>query len=67
LKSGPEGVPIEIYCFSGTTAWGEYEDLQGDIFDHILAIIPEFGLSVFQEISGNDVRGNAFEAIKVKT
>jgi miniconductance mechanosensitive channel len=57
LESGPQGIPVEIYCFARTTAWAEYERIQGDIFDHILAMIPEFGLRVFQEPTGADMRG----------
>ena len=45
------GLPLEIYCFTATTAWGEYEAIQSDIFDHLLAILPEFGLRVFQQSS----------------
>jgi miniconductance mechanosensitive channel len=52
----PDGLPIQIYCFTTTTEWVEYEDIQSDIFDHILAIVPEFGLRVFQHPSGEDVR-----------
>ncbi|MEN1941901.1 mechanosensitive ion channel domain-containing protein [Luteimonas sp. MJ174] len=42
------GLPLEIYCFTNDTAWAAYEGVQGDIFDHLLAILPEFGLRVFQ-------------------
>lgn len=56
LQPGPNGIPIEIYVFASTTAWGEYEDIQGHIFDHILAVIPEFELRVFQNPSGTDIR-----------
>jgi miniconductance mechanosensitive channel len=55
LKPGPDGLPIEIYCFTRTTDWIEYEDVQSDIFDHILAILPEFGLRLFQQPTGADV------------
>ncbi|MCP4903532.1 MAG: mechanosensitive ion channel family protein [bacterium] len=55
LAAGPQGVPIEIYCFSKDTAWVRYEDIQGDLFDRILAMIPEFGLRVFQEPTGSDL------------
>jgi miniconductance mechanosensitive channel len=54
LDPGPQGVPIEIYCFSNDTDWVSYEDLQGDIFDHLFAILPEFGLRAFQEPAGSD-------------
>ena len=56
LKPGSQGLPIEIYVFSSDTRWSAYEDIQADIFDHILAMIPEFGLRAFQEPSGADVR-----------
>jgi miniconductance mechanosensitive channel len=52
----PDGLPIQIYCFTSTTKWAEYEDIQSDVFDHILAIVPEFGLRVFQRPSGQDLR-----------
>ncbi len=52
LKSGPQGLPIELYCFTDTTNWNEYEGIQADIFDHLMAIVPEFGLRVFQEPTG---------------
>jgi miniconductance mechanosensitive channel len=52
----PDGLPIQIYCFTSTTKWAEYEGIQSDIFDHILAIVPEFGLRVFQRPSGHDLR-----------
>ncbi len=48
------GLPIEIYVFSADQAWANYEAIQADIFDHILAIIPEFGLRVFQNPTGAD-------------
>ena len=55
LPPGSQGVPIEIYCFSRNTAWIAYEDIQADLFDRILAMVPEFGLRVFQEPSGGDL------------
>ncbi|MEP5936968.1 MAG: mechanosensitive ion channel domain-containing protein [Erythrobacter sp.] len=57
LPPGSEGIPIEVYCFTATTDWGEYEAIQADIFDHLLAILPEFDLKIFQQPSGMDVRG----------
>lgn len=48
LQPAGEGLPIEIYCFTNTTDWNAYEAIQADIFDHILAILPEFGLRVYQ-------------------
>jgi len=56
LEPTPEGVPIELYCFTATTAWVAYENTQGDIFDHLLAILPEFGLRLYQSPCGNDLR-----------
>lgn len=55
MQPTSEGLPLEIYCFSNTTVWPEYEQIQGEIFDHILAVIPEFGLQIFQRPSGNDL------------
>ena len=51
------GLPIEIYVFSKDKVWANYEAIQADIFDHILAVVPEFGLRVYQNPSGNDFRG----------
>ncbi len=48
------GLPLEIYVFSKDQEWAKYEAIQADIFDHILAIIPEFGLRVFQNPTGDD-------------
>lgn len=56
LQPGPDGLPIEIYCFTKTVAWASYEAIQSDIFDHLFAILPEFGLSVFQNPSGADLK-----------
>lgn len=56
LEPGPQGLPIEIYCFTNDTGWASYEDIQADLFDHLLAIVGEFGLRVFQEPSGEDWR-----------
>ena len=55
LAPGPEGLPLEIYCFTNTTVWADYEDIQSDLFDHLLAIIPEFGLRLFQKPAGSDL------------
>ncbi len=54
---GPEGLPIEIYCFTNITEWAAYEDIQSDIFDHFMAIVPAFGLKLFQKPAGSDVAG----------
>jgi len=55
LAPGPEGLPIEIYCFTNTTEWAVYEDIQSDIFDHLMAVVPEFGLRLFQKPAGSDL------------
>ena len=55
LAPGPEGLPLEIYCFTDTTVWTEYEGIQADIFDHLLAIVPEFGLRLYQKPAGLDL------------
>ncbi|WP_156099508.1 mechanosensitive ion channel family protein [Pseudidiomarina atlantica] len=56
LNPTADGLPLEVYCFTNTTAWTEYEGIQSDIFDHLLSILPEFGLRVFQHPSGIDMR-----------
>jgi len=56
LQPTPQGLPLEIYCFTSTTAWSAYEGIQADIFDHLLAVLGEFGLRLFQEPSGFDMR-----------
>src|SRR6056297_1073890 len=56
LPSTEKGVPIEIYAFTDTTVWTEYEKIQSDIFDHVLAVTEEFGLKTYQDLSGNDLK-----------
>jgi miniconductance mechanosensitive channel len=56
LAPGEHGLPLEIYVFTNDTRWVVYESIQADIFDHLLAVAPEFGLRVFQLPSGNDLR-----------
>lgn len=51
LTPTERGLPLEIYCFANTTAWTTYEAIQSDIFDHLLAIMPLFGLTAFQVAS----------------
>jgi len=55
LQPTPEGLPIEIYCFTNTIAWAQYEGIQADIFDHLYAILPEFGLRAYQKPAGTDL------------
>lgn len=54
LQPTEDGIPIEVYVFSKDQEWARYEDNQADIFDHILAVIPEFDLKVFQSPTGRD-------------
>jgi len=56
LQPDETGIPIEIYVFSKDQKWANYESIQADIFDHILAVIPEFDLIAFQNPSGDDIR-----------
>ena len=56
LQPTSEGLPLEIYAFTNTTAWASYEAIQSDIFDHLIAIIPEFGLRIYQAPSGYDLK-----------
>lgn len=58
LEPTAEGVPLEVYCFTATTKWAVYEGIQGDIFDHLLAVLPEFGLRLYQHPSGHDFRAS---------
>ena len=51
LQPTTEGLPLELYCFTRSVAWVEYEGVQSDVFDHLLAILPAFGLRVFQASS----------------
>ncbi len=50
------GLPLELYAFTNDTAWVNYESIQADVFDHIFSVIPHFGLRVFQDPSGHDMR-----------
>ncbi|KAA5844219.1 mechanosensitive ion channel family protein [Pseudomonas chlororaphis] len=63
MQTTAQGIPLEIYCFTRTTAWTDYERIQGDIFDYLLAVMPEFGLSLYQQPSGNDLRAGLLPAV----
>ena len=54
LQPTDKGLPVEIYVFSRDQAWANYEAIQADIFDNILAILPEFDMRVFQNPTGSD-------------
>ena len=59
LEPTQHGLPVEIYVFSNDQAWANYEAIQADIFDHLLAALPEFDLRIFQNPTGHD-----FSALK---
>lgn len=59
LAPDASGLPIEIYCFTNTVVWAEYESIQADIFDHVYAVVDEFGLRIHQSPTGNDIRSLA--------
>lgn len=56
LQAEGGGLPIQIYCFTNDTRWVQYENIQSDIFDHLYAVMPMFGLSVFQKPTGGDFK-----------
>lgn len=66
MQTTAQGVPLEIYCFTRTTAWADYERIQGDIFDYLLAVMPEFGLGLYQQPSGSDLRAGLLPAGAVR-
>ena len=55
LAPTPTGLPMEVYCFAADIGWEPYENLAGDIFDHLLAVLPEFGLRIYQQPGSGDV------------
>jgi miniconductance mechanosensitive channel len=59
LDPSPTGLPLEVYAFTRTTAWEKYEAVQADIFEHLVAAAPQFGLRVFQQPTGTDFRALA--------
>ncbi len=56
LEPTETGIPLEVYCFTKSKVWMEYESAQSDIFDHILSMVPVFDLKIFEQPSGNDFR-----------
>ncbi len=56
LEPTSRGLPIQIYVFTNDTDWIRYEGIQADIFDHLLALVPEFGLKIYQNPTGEDFR-----------
>lgn len=61
LQANHFGIPLEIYCFANIISWVEYEKIQSDIFDHLIAIVGEFGLSIYQIPSGGMINGLEME------
>ena len=56
LQQSTEGIPVEVYCFTTTTEWNEYENIMSDIFDHLYAATRHFDLALFQKPTGSDIR-----------
>jgi miniconductance mechanosensitive channel len=56
LDPGPTGIPLQIYAYTSDTDFVPHENVQSDIFEHLIAILPEFGLSLFQQPTGADLR-----------
>lgn len=54
LQPTPEGIPVEVYCFTRETDWVAYEAVQGAVFDHLFAVLPDFGLRAYQRSSDRD-------------
>jgi len=59
LEPTDTGIPLEIYCFTKTKIWTEYESIQADVFDHVLAMVHIFELQIFEKLSGNDLKAVA--------
>ena len=54
VQPTPEGIPVEVYCFTRETDWVAYEAVQGAVFDHLFAVLPDFGLRPYQRSSDRD-------------
>ena len=61
LQPTAQGLPLELYFFSADTSWVAYEHLQADVFEHLIAMLPEFGIKAFQAPAGYDL-ANYFPA-----
>ena len=61
LQPTPQGLPLELYFFSDGTDWVPYEHLQSEVFEHVFAVLPSFGLRVFQSPMGIDFSGEEFD------
>lgn len=60
MQQTSSGIPLQLYCFTNTSTWVEYEGIQGEIFEHLAAIMPEFNLYVFENASGRDEINNGY-------
>lgn len=65
LQPTEHGLPVELYFYTTAVDWMSYERIQSEVFDHVLAVIPEFGLRVFQSPSGGDVRALAANGARI--
>ena len=65
LQPTETGLPMELYFFTDTVVWVDYERIQSDVFDHVLAVIPEFDLRVFQNPSGSDIEALRYHAVHI--
>ena len=54
IQPTPEGIPVEVYCFTRETDWVAYEAVQGAVFDHLFAVLPDFGLRAYQRSSDRE-------------
>ena len=59
LQSSDTGVPLQVYAFTNTTVWVEYEAIQAALFEHIMSIAPMFDIKIFQRPSGGDLEKKA--------
>lgn len=66
LQPEATGLPLEIYCFTSDIGWAAYEGIQADIFDHLLAVLPQFDLRVFQQAAGHDLRSALAQGLRIE-
>ncbi len=64
LAPTAQGLPLELYLFTATTSWTEYENIMSDIFDHVTAAVPYFGLEIFEDVS-NPLRMSSAEKMPI--
>jgi len=68
LQPDQYGLPLQIYVFTKSTIWAQYEGIQADIFDHLIAVAPEFGLRIYQSPSGEDIAAlTSFQGMEAPT